>query len=104
MGLSKEIFLQKDLAKWLSKESATWKIEDDQIFGGYGKWNTELIDFIKSFYNQTQIILDPIYTGKMMYAAHKAGRLNEDWVYIHTGGIQGNRGFNQRFSLDIPTS
>ena len=103
-GALKGNFLQKDVAQWLSTESKTWKIEDDQIFGGYGKWNPQLIEFIKSFNDQTDVILDPIYTGKMMFAAYIADRLNEDWLYIHTGGIQGNRGFNQRFNLDLPTS
>lgn len=103
-GALKGNFLQKDVAKWVTSEGASWEIEDDRIFGGYGKWNQDLIDFIKTFYDQTGTVLDPIYTGKMLYAAHNHKRLNEDWLYIHTGGIQGNRGFNQRFDLGLPTS
>ncbi len=103
-GVLKGDFIKNDLAQWLSPKLSTWAIEDDQIFGGYGKWNDDLINFIHSFYDQTSVILDPIYTGKMMYAAYKSNRLTDEWLYIHTGGIQGNRGFNQRFGLNLPTS
>jgi len=103
-GALKGNFLRKDVAKYVQMAASSWSIEDDQLFGGYGKWNESLVEFIKSFYHQTSIILDPIYTGKMIYAALLKNRLNQDWLYIHTGGIQGNRGFNQRFNLDLPTS
>jgi 1-aminocyclopropane-1-carboxylate deaminase len=39
----------------------------DYHFGGYGKVNEDLIAFINQFYITTQIPLDPIYTGKMVY-------------------------------------
>jgi 1-aminocyclopropane-1-carboxylate deaminase len=41
---------------------------DQYHFGGYGKYTTELLGFMEEFYNETQIPLDPIYTGKVMYA------------------------------------
>lgn len=63
-------------------------------FGGYGKVNQELISFINTFYQQTDIPLDPIYTGKAMYAMlqdYKEGLISKDGkcLFIHTGGIQG---------------
>lgn len=63
-------------------------------FGGYGKVNHELIDFINHFYQTTEIPLDPIYTGKAMYAMLKDfenGIISNDekCLFIHTGGIQG---------------
>jgi len=103
-GALKGDFLKSDVAQWVTRENAEWAIEDDQTFGGYGRWNDDLIQFIHSFHQETQIVLDPIYTGKMMYAAWKSNRLNRNWLYIHTGGLQGNRGFNQRFGLTLPTS
>ena len=35
--------------------------------GGYAKYSTELIDFINEFKKNHNILLDPVYTGKMMY-------------------------------------
>ena len=40
---------------------------DDFSFGGYGKVTNELIDWINQFYEQTEIPLDPVYTGKMVF-------------------------------------
>lgn len=63
-------------------------------FGGYGKWNEELIQFIKGFYQLTKIPLDVVYTGKAMYALMeeiKRDRFNhQQVVFVHTGGLQGN--------------
>jgi len=69
-------------------------LNTDHHFGGYGKVNQELLDFINDFYKQTEIPLDPIYTGKAMYALmqdYNAGLIskNEKCLFIHTGGLQG---------------
>jgi len=103
-GALKGDFLKSDVGRWVTNSESSWEIIDDQYFGGYGKWNQDLVEFIHSFHSETGIALDPIYTGKMMYAAHRTNRLTPDWLYIHTGGLQGNRGFNQRFGLTLPTS
>ena len=74
----------------------------DFHFGGYAKWKPELVDFINDFKAQTGISLDPIYTGKMMYGVFNLlgkGYFKENTkiLAIHTGGLQGIEGFNQRF-------
>ncbi len=70
----------------------------DYHFGGYAKVNDELKNFVSDFFNQTQIQLDLIYNGKMMFGLldliqkdhfPKKTRI----LAIHTGGVQGNRGF-----------
>lgn len=76
-----------------------WELITDYHFGGYGKVNEELIQFINQFYKQTQVPLDPIYTGKMVfgiidliqkdYFSH-----NSKILLIHTGGLQGIQGMN----------
>lgn len=63
-------------------------------FGGYGKFNQTLIDFINDFYKETNLKLDQIYTGKMMFALLediKQGKFNigEKIIALHTGGLQG---------------
>jgi len=67
-------------------------IYDDQTFGGYGKFNDELIQFIQYFKLEHQLPLDVIYTGKMMHRfLSQIEKPNEGSVLmIHTGGLQGN--------------
>lgn len=70
-------------------------------FGGYAKVPDELVDFINTFYKSYQILLDPIYTGKLLFgifALIKSGqwRWGKKVLIIHTGGIQGIKGFNQK--------
>ncbi|MGB1043375.1 MAG: 1-aminocyclopropane-1-carboxylate deaminase/D-cysteine desulfhydrase, partial [Tenacibaculum sp.] len=66
-----------------------------------GKYNPELIRFINQFKTETTIPLDPIYTGKMMFGildmiAKNQFPENSKILAIHTGGIQGITGFNQK--------
>jgi 1-aminocyclopropane-1-carboxylate deaminase len=73
----------------------------DYHFGGYAKVNGDLIDFVNEFYLKTQIPLDLIYTGKMMFGLFEM--INEGFflsnakiLFIHSGGVQGNEGFKSR--------
>jgi 1-aminocyclopropane-1-carboxylate deaminase len=66
--------------------------------GGYGKTTNELFDIIRSFHKQTQIALEPIYTGKVLFAMIediKSGIIKSDQnvLMIHTGGLQGGKSF-----------
>lgn len=84
-----------------------YSIFDEYHFGGYGKSGPELLDFILWFYSQTQIPLDPIYTGKMMFGIFDLIRKDffekgSHILAIHSGGLQGIAGFNQRFGTSLP--
>lgn len=75
-----------------------WSLITDYHFGGYAKTNTELIDFVNDFYQKQNIPLDLIYTGKMLYGilhlAKTTSKFNgKKIVAVHTGGLQGNKGF-----------
>ncbi len=76
-------------------------IHSDYHFGGFAKFTPELLDFMNTFKSQNNFALDPIYTGKMFYGAAELidqGTLSGDLiVLIHTGGLQGISGFNERF-------
>ena len=70
-------------------------------FGGYGKISEELIQFMNSFFSKTEIPIDPIYTGKMVFGVidliHKGYFAeNSQILVIHTGGLQGIEGMNQK--------
>jgi len=78
-----------------------WKLIHAYHFGGYAKINKNLISFINNFYQQTAIPLDPIYTGKMMFGIMDLVQKdffnrNSSILMVHTGGLQGIEGMNQR--------
>ena len=79
------------------KNADKLSVQTDFHFGGYAKWNTELIDFIYDFEKQTDIPLDHVYNGKAMFGLFKL--ILADYFepgsticYIHTGGLQGKNG------------
>lgn len=82
---------------------------DHYHFGGYAKWTPELIEFISTAKANLNLPLDPIYTGKAFYALMheiKNGSLSRGSkvLFIHTGGLQGNAGFEQRFGIELYVS
>ena len=86
-----------------------YKIISNFHFGGYAKFTQELIDFIQNFKSLTGIPLDPIYTGKMIYGLYelvKDGSIPEgsEILAIHTGGLQGIRGFNKKNDTQLSLS
>lgn len=75
-----------------------WSISVDYHFGGFAKVTPELLDFITNFEQSQAIQLEPIYTGKMLFGIYAL--INQGYfkpgqkiIAIHTGGLQGNRGF-----------
>lgn len=93
----KGAFLSEVIRNFVVKTN--WSISDAYHFGGYGKVKDELIQFLNSFYNQTAIPLDPVYTGKMVFGVLdliEKGYFppNAKILMIHTGGLQGIKGMN----------
>jgi 1-aminocyclopropane-1-carboxylate deaminase len=67
----------------------------DYHFGGYAKYNTELIAFMNTFYTEYAVPTDFVYTAKMMFAIFD--KIKEGYfpkgssiICLHTGGLQGN--------------
>lgn len=90
-------FLKDEIRKFATSEN--WELITDYHFGGYGKVNEELIQFINQFYKQTEVPLDPIYTGKMVFGVIDLVQKNyfpdnSKILLIHTGGLQGIQGMN----------
>jgi 1-aminocyclopropane-1-carboxylate deaminase len=97
-------FLKTDIQKWIGNQT-NWSLAIDYHFGGYAKYNLDLIRFINDFKQQTNIPLDPVYTGKMIYGILDGIRKHQfekgsKIVAIHTGGLQGINGFNQRLQKE----
>ena len=90
-------FLQDEIRNFVHNDN--WELITDYHFGGYGKVTNDLIDWINQFYEQTQIPLDPVYTGKMVFGivdliAKNYFPENAKILLIHTGGLQGIQGMN----------
>ena len=78
-----------------------WHFIEGYDFGGYGKVKSELLLFIEDFYQQTNIKIEPVYSGKMFFAIFDL--ISKGYfapgstiVLIHTGGMQGLDGMRQR--------
>lgn len=94
-------FLRKAIDVFLL-EKREYQLHTDYHFGGYGKVNQELIAFIKSFVAKTGILIDPVYTGKMLYAIYDMAAKNEfkpgsKILAIHSGGTMGLLGMKDKF-------
>lgn len=76
----------------------SWSINDTYHFGGYGKVKPELLTFIANFEERTNIPLEPVYSGKMLFGLYDL--IKQDYfqkntrvLVVHGGGLQGARGF-----------
>lgn len=71
-----------------------WKLHTSYAFGGFGKFDSSQIAFNKTFAKETGILLDPIYTGKMMRGLYDLIQIGEikagqTVLCVHTGGLTG---------------
>ncbi|MBZ4041283.1 1-aminocyclopropane-1-carboxylate deaminase/D-cysteine desulfhydrase [Flavobacterium hibisci] len=90
-------FLKDEIRIFAQKDN--WNFISDYHFGGYGKINLELIEFINAFFEENKVPLDPIYTGKMVFGVIDLIHKNyfpahSKILLIHTGGLQGIEGMN----------
>ncbi len=100
IAVLKHAGLDADIRQRLSGNKTNWKVYHDYHHGGYARVSGELISFINEFKKETGIPLDPIYTGKMMYAIYdllgqeSVSEHLGNMLAIHTGGLQGITGYN----------
>lgn len=93
-------FLHNEIKKF--SLNINYELINAYHFNGYAKISEELINFVKNFYNLTKIPLDLTYTGKMMFGLwdmiqRDCFQPKTKILVIHTGGIQGNKGFKFEF-------
>lgn len=89
-------FLKEDIHRLLNecKQPGNLTLLTDYHFGGYAKWNRELLFFMQGFQAEFDVQLEQVYTAKMFYGLFdlihngffKAGT---KIVAVHTGGLQG---------------
>ena len=94
-------FLSADVQQMLKNKpcgNKDWLIHLQYHFGGFAKTSPDLLDFISQFEHAQSIKLEPVYTGKMLYGIYDLIRQGyfksgQTIIALHTGGLQGNRGF-----------
>ncbi|OJW13459.1 pyridoxal-phosphate dependent enzyme [Mucilaginibacter sp. 44-25] len=94
-------FLRADIDGMLSRPSP-YHLHTDYHFGGYAKTTPGLIAFIKDFVSNTGVLIDPVYTGKMLYALHDLAAKDHfapgsKILAIHTGGMWGLLDMQNKF-------
>lgn len=78
---------------------ARWRILHDHHCGGFARVSPPLREFILAFEAAQGIRIEPVYTGKMLFALHQLYQQG-DWdpavpvIAVHTGGLQGRRGYD----------
>lgn len=77
------------------EQQKKFKLIEGYHFGGYAKQTPELTGFMNSFYNESAIPTDFVYTGKLFYAVNELIKENyfeadSKILIIHSGGLQGN--------------
>lgn len=77
---------------------------NDYHFGSYAKHTAQLLEFKEWFENHFHIPLDYVYTAKLFFGVfdlikhHKLDKTKEILI-IHSGGLQGNQGYENRYNL-----
>lgn len=75
--------------------------------GRFASRSVKVEDFIKHFYSEHGILLDPIYNGRVMYYLYQLietgyFQKGSTLCMVHTGGLQGLAGYNYRYGTDLP--
>lgn len=87
-------FLKDEAEKIASSPLPNLKIITDYHFGGYAKYNMELLNFIHKVESEYDLPLEQVYTSKTLFGlldlAEKGLIPNGKRIcFIHTGGMQG---------------
>jgi 1-aminocyclopropane-1-carboxylate deaminase/D-cysteine desulfhydrase-like pyridoxal-dependent ACC family enzyme len=85
-----------------SRQEHRFTLIQDYAFGGFAKFHSPVLAFVKQFFTATKILPDPIYTAKMLYGVYDmlakgVFPKHSSVVVLHTGGLQGWVGFEARY-------
>ncbi|WP_442863979.1 1-aminocyclopropane-1-carboxylate deaminase/D-cysteine desulfhydrase [Alteromonas sp. ASW11-130] len=89
-------YLETEVERLLPSSATNWSINHDYHHGGYAKRSPELTQFCQTFAQNNTLLIEPVYTGKLFYAAKKLiednyFRSGAKILIVHTGGLQGAR-------------
>jgi 1-aminocyclopropane-1-carboxylate deaminase len=94
-----ELRVEQALTACQAADCAAWHILHGHHCGGYARVSAKLRAFMLEFETVHRVALDPVYTGKMLFAIHQMLQ-QQLWdparpvLAIHTGGLQGRRGYS----------
>jgi len=96
-------FIADAVATLCSGDTAGIELHTEYHFGGYAKSTPELDAFIRRFCADTGILIEPVYTGKVLFAlmdliAREYFRQGETILILHTGGLTGVLGAHERLA------
>jgi len=80
----------------IHKTAINWQLLTQYHDGGYAKQSLEGKNFQRNFEKEYSILLDSVYTSKMIYAFYdqlKTGKIpkGSNIILLHTGGLQGRK-------------
>jgi len=89
-------FINQNIEHYINFKS-NWNINADYNFGGFGKINIDLKNFMDFFEKNNNMKLDPIYTSKLFFGlfdmiSKKKFPKESRILAFHTGGLQGLQG------------
>lgn len=94
----------EEVVRQLSRSDKTPRWFHQYHRGGYAKFDRELLEFMRIFYEENKIMLDPVYTSKMLLGLKNeisSENLKGEILAIHTGGLQGIAGMESRLGENI---
>lgn len=99
-------FLKQAIENYITSD-APLQLHQNYHFGGYAKYNDQLLGFIIDFYHQHQILLDQVYTAKLVFGLDDLIRSDffkpgEHLLWIHTGGKTGLLGIREKITARAP--
>ena len=95
-------YLKQTVAHFVPQHrTKNWQLHTQFHHGGYAKVTPELANFCAQFTAHTTIPIEPVYTGKMLYALWQL--ITQGYfpagthiVALHTGGLQGLAGLKEQ--------
>lgn len=84
------------LMQTLGYNGGNWRLSYDFHCGGFAKYPPYLAAFVDDFERQSGVLLDPVYTSKVVWAIYQQAlsgdiKTGSCVVAVHSGGLQGRR-------------
>ncbi len=94
-AVKNDLHLENNIRALIPGFSSAIHYEYEKRFGGFAKYNEELIHFMNEFYEATGIPTDIVYTAKLCYEVMSRARKGNfpegsRVLIIHSGGLTGN--------------
>lgn len=89
-------YLRDQIQNWAGSAKRNWQLLTDFHGGGYAKNNADIDANTAHFEQDFDILLDPVYTAKMVYALYQLVKQqtfapDSKIILYHSGGLQGRK-------------